>query len=233
MNGIYEQILRTSDLCFDIGAHAGTKTKQMLEHGVRVIAVEPQPHWSEKLRRQFPQPGPVEVVDAAVGPRHDIGMLSICEQADTISTLSAEWRARSRFAIRGYRWERQQPVTIVTLDELISRHGRPAFCKLDIEGFEAEALAGLSVPIHFVAFEFTEEFPDSIIRCLKVLSNLSLISCNVSIGEADIFAFKEWRNPATIMEDLERLKDTNSCEWGLCGDVYVQMEGASLDLISP
>ena len=43
---------------------------------------------------------------------------------------------------------------MTTLDTLVAEYGEPAFCKIDVEGFEVEALKGLSRPLRALSFEY-------------------------------------------------------------------------------
>ncbi len=43
---------------------------------------------------------------------------------------------------------------MTTIDALIRAHGVPRFIKIDIEGYEAEALRGLSQPVFALSIEF-------------------------------------------------------------------------------
>jgi hypothetical protein len=61
---------------------------------------------------------------------------------------------------------------MTTLDTLIDGHGIPAFIKLDVEGFEAEALAGLSHPAAALSFEFTTIQRDVALACLARCTDL-------------------------------------------------------------
>ena len=62
--------------------------------------------------------------------------------------------AATRPASPSVEWNRTVDVEVTTLDALIAAYGEPAFVKLDIEGGEAAALQGLSVPVKGLSFEY-------------------------------------------------------------------------------
>ena len=61
----------------------------------------------------------------------------------TVSSVSPAFveAARGAPGWETQRWSETVDVEVTTLDALIAKHGVPAFIKLDVEGFEAEALS--------------------------------------------------------------------------------------------
>ncbi len=107
---------------------------------------------------------------------------------------------------------------MTTLDRLIAHYGIPAFCKIDVEGFEEEVLQGLSKKIPCLSFEFTKEFLDSAERSLARLASVGVLSCNYSVGESYALHSPAWMSTQELMEILSRSE--NETLWG---DIYVKI----------
>ncbi len=212
----YAQFVKKGDLCFDIGANIGSKTAVFLALGARVICVEPQPSCLQQLYRSFRKNENVVIIGQAVGGREGYGELAICEEAPAISTLSNKWRNEGRFS-RNHQWTRTERVPMTTLDALILSYGLPAFCKIDVEGYEEPVLRGLTRPIPVLSFEFTREFFADAQRCIDRLLSLGRAEFNCTIGESMTLLFPIW---ATADELYERL-DQPGGEL-LCGDIYAR-----------
>ena len=149
MNALYAQFVRPSDLVFDVGAHVGDRLRAFRRLGASVVAVEPQPALFGTLKALFGRDDTVTLVRSAIGRKTGHATMMINLDNPSISTLSKEFIAASRDAAgwQGQAWPQSLQVPVTTLDELIDVHGVPSFIKLDIEGLEAEALAGLSRPV--------------------------------------------------------------------------------------
>ncbi len=64
-------------------------------------------------------------------------------------------------------------VRTVTNDELIERFGRPKFIKIDVEGYELEALRGMHRAVPLLSFEVNlPEFAEEAAECLELLGSL-------------------------------------------------------------
>ncbi len=210
----YSQFITLDDLCFDIGANLGNRTDVFLSIGAKVVAVEPQPSCVKELKKKYKNNPNVIIVPKGLGSKISIMPLSICEKESTIATFSDKWKT-GRF--KKYSWNETINVEITTLDILISKYGKPIFCKVDVEGFEGEVLRGLTSPIKYLSFEFTKEFFDDAIESMKYLISIGYSEFNYSVGEKFQLASTDWVSMGKI-QDIIR----NSPDALLWGDIYAK-----------
>lgn len=220
MQRFYAQFIHPGDLCFDIGAHVGNRILVWTRLGAKIVAVEPQPSCLMLLRRWYGRSPQVILVDQAVGSAPGRQMLRISRAYPTVTTLSSAWietvQASEGFA--RVQWEDTVPVEVTTLDALIAQHGRPAFCKIDIEGYEGEALAGLSQPLPVLSFEFVPPARQEALTCLARLQQLGRYEYNWSLGEQHRWQSPRWLTHAEMAAYLGALAiDAPS------GDIYAKL----------
>ena len=180
----YAGILRPGDLAFDIGAHVGNRTRAMLAAGARVVALEPQAAFHAFLARDLP-PG-ATLLRLAAGPAPGEAELAVSRLHPTVSSLAADFPARMRAdpGFSAVRWDSRERVEVTTLDALIAAHGLPRLIKIDVEGFEAEVVAGLSQPVPWVAFEYLPAALAPAEAAIARLAALARYRFNLVAGEA-------------------------------------------------
>jgi hypothetical protein len=100
------------------------------------------------------------------------------------------------------RWDAKENVEVTTLDALIAGHGMPVFVKIDVEGFEADVLAGLSQPVLWIAIEALPETPEVTRSAIARLAALGTYRFNFVEGERGRFAWPDWRDPAATCAAL-------------------------------
>jgi FkbM family methyltransferase len=190
--GFYRQFLKPGDLAFDIGAHAGNRALAMARAGARVVALEPQPLFFRLLLSTMPQA--VMVLPLAAGAVRGRARLLISRRHPTLSTLAADFpgSVAARPGFSRVRWDGEAEVEQTTLDDLVANFGSPAFIKLDVEGFEAEVLAGLSRPVPFLAFEYLPAAPQRVAPVFERLAALGRYRFNLVRGEEARFLADDW-----------------------------------------
>jgi FkbM family methyltransferase len=221
MRRFYAQFVPPGSLCFDVGAHLGNRVRCWLQLGARVVAIEPQADFVRLLRLLYGRDPRVEILALAVGRAQGSGTLLVSERTPTVTTLSQDWvravRANPSFA--HVRWDGEQHVEIQTLQALVERYGSPQFVKIDVEGYEAEVLAGLESPVRSLSFEYVPATQDVAIACIERLGALGRYRYNWSPGESHRLASDEWIDADALRELLSRLRPDAAS-----GDVYAVLD---------
>lgn len=217
MDRLYGQFVRRGDLVFDVGAHVGDRVASFRRLGASVVAVEPQPAFARLLRLIYGWRRDVVIEALAVGRETGTVRIMINPNNPTVSTASEEFVSAAQDAPgwETQRWTRSLVVPVTTLDALIARHGLPSFIKIDVEGFEAEALQGLSQPVKALSFEFTTIQRTIALACIDRCVALGLTRFKAALGESQSFVQPDWIDKVAIVRWLTDLPhDANS------GDIY-------------
>jgi FkbM family methyltransferase len=220
MRRLYGTFLQPGDVAFDVGAHVGNRVRAWRRLGARVVAVEPQPDCLRVLRLFFGRDQGVTIVAAAVGAEPGRARLAISSATPTVSSMSPQWidavSEDDRFA--RIRWDSGLEVPVTTLDDLIAIHGEPAFCKIDVEGFEVDVLRGLSRPLRALSYEYLPPAHDAALESLELVERLGSYVYNYSPIETMRYASDRWLSPEELVRVLERFRPL-----GRSGDVYARL----------
>ena len=218
MHRLYAEFVQPGDLAFDVGAHVGDRVAAFRRLGARVVAVEPQPALAFTLGLFYGRDPKVTIERVAVGRTAGTIELMINVDNPTVSTASNAFvhAAHDAPGWREQAWNKSIRVPTTTLDALIARHDLPAVIKLDVEGFEAEALAGLSRPVPALSFEFTTIQREVAHACIARCLALGYGRFNAAVGESQELG--EWRTATDVARWLEALPhEANS------GDIYARL----------
>jgi FkbM family methyltransferase len=217
MDALYARFLKAGDLAFDIGAHVGDRISCFRRLGACVVALEPQPGPARVIRVIHGRDPGVVLLRAAAGDHDGDITLRVNTANPTVSTASDEFirAANGAGGWEGQVWDGAITVPCRTLDRLVAEHGRPAFIKIDVEGFEDRVLAGLSQAVPALSFEFTTIARDIAQHCLHRLSALGPYRFDIALGESQRLEFGRWIDPSEMSAYLQELPhEVNS------GDVY-------------
>src|SRR3990172_474475 len=128
----------------DIGANRGQFTLAVRQWApkARVISFEPLPGPATVFRRLFSGDGAVVLHEAAIGPRLEVRTMHISHRDDSSSLLPISSAQTAMFPGTGEIATTE--VRVAPLEEFVTAAvlKAPAMLKLDVQGFEHEALIG-------------------------------------------------------------------------------------------
>ena len=217
MDDLYRRFVKRGGLAFDIGSHVGDRIGAFRRIGARVVALEPQPNCARVIKEIYGKDPLVTVIEAACGPGPTSLKLHVNSKNPTVTTASPAF-VKAADGADGWKeqtWDREIDAAGTTLDELIGKYGQPDFVKIDVEGFEADVLAGLSRRLPALSFEFTTIQRDVARACIEMLVALGSYGFDVALGESQTLTFDRWISAPDMIAHIDQLPHSANS-----GDVY-------------
>lgn len=179
MAGVEHQAVlnRSLSTVVDIGANRGQfALAARAFSGARVFSFEPLPDVAKTFQKIFSDDSAVRLHVAAIGEKSEKKLIHLSARDDSSSLLEIG-EAQSNF-FPGTHEVGTLEVRVGTLDEFISKDDicRPAMLKLDVQGFELQALSG----------------------CKNLIDNFDFIYCECSFVEL----YKEQKLAADVIDYL-------------------------------
>jgi FkbM family methyltransferase len=215
----YSNFLKSGDIVFDVGANYGNRSRVFKKIGCKTIAFEPQTPCYDFLKSYFWGDSQVRIEKVALGGAEGTARMKISKNS-VLSTLSEEYIQKNvksgRFSQDS--WEGEEIVRVSTLDFFIKKYGCPKFIKIDVEGFEAEVVRGLTEPVEMLSLEFSTETRVNVIEAIEHLAALCNYRFQFSSEESFAFSFDQ---PMDLITIKKLLLSFSALEWG---DVYCSRE---------
>jgi FkbM family methyltransferase len=217
---IFENLISSETLCFDIGSNIGKKAELFLSLGAKVLCIEPQLNCVNILNEKFKNNENVKILNIALGEKIDKLDIFISD-SDTVSTMSKDFIEKTSMErFKHIIWNKTEKVNVDTLDNLILLYGMPDFCKIDVEGYEVEVLKGLTKKVRYISVEFTPEIKEKTFDCIHILNNIGEYEYNYSEGESHLFTFSNWISSEEMIDFLKKNNDFKNS----FGDLYARLK---------
>lgn len=216
-DNILSMFTSPGDLAFDIGANVGDCLSSLRRLGAVVVAVEPQPAVYQLLKILHGRDREILFENLAVGAKSGYGTIHLNLLNPTTSTISARFvdAAQRATGWEKQKWELTRSVAMTTLDDLIARYGVPVFCKIDVEGYEAEVLRGLNYALPAISFEFTTIQRPVALRAVEQCQRLGVYVYNAALGENEALVHPKWLGASALCHWIGNLPHSANS-----GDIY-------------
>ena len=215
MGAFYSQFFPPGGLVFDVGANQGEYSEMYAAEGARVIALEPNTAFADRLRA-LARTADIHPVFSAIGDQPGEAVLNVCSTPgfSTLVDRKADWIETSP-DYKDVRWTHTLTVPVTTLDLLAEEFGQPEYVKIDVEGFEINVLRGMTFRPRYLSFEFGARRKGPSTVCLEHLGAQNFAFRPI-VGRDYRFATPEWMNLAEAKAWL----DAFSVEQAEYGDMF-------------
>lgn len=130
----------------DVGANEGefSRAVMVVTSPKAIIAVEPQKHCCEKLRKMFASISGAEVVEAAAGAESGSIQLNRCSDDKLSSVLAPSSAIQEKYPSSVFSIAETYSVELKRLDDIVPACLPISLLKIDVQGYESAVLKGAS-----------------------------------------------------------------------------------------